>query len=452
MFPVDARKRLLIVDDSADTRELLERNLASREYEVLTAADVAEAMKILDSARVDLVITDLKMPGTSGMDLVRYVRENIQDTEVMVITGYPSVEGAVAAVKSGAEEYLTKPFTKEELSAAVGRALEKLSGRKGSRARGEPLRGGAYGIVGESRAMQTVFEAVRRTASGTAPVLITGESGTGKGLVARAIHCAGPRAAAPFVAVQCGAAAEESLEKDLFGYADSGSPAETDSRDGLFQFARGGTLFLEAVPDMGYVMQTRLLQVLENKAFTVVGSTRSVPFDARILTASDKDLCVLVGKGTFREDLYHRLSMSIIAVPPLRDREEDIVLLAVHFLRKFSKELGRPTPVFSEPVQEIMKNYPWPGNLRELQNFAQRLALTAEGSTIEPEDCPGPMRLSVSRGAGLNRSLAQIEAEHIRSVLAAVDGNKTRAAEILGINRKTLRDKLKQIDLPKPTP
>jgi DNA-binding NtrC family response regulator len=433
-----------VVDDSIDTRELLQRNLSAQGYEVLTAADASEALRILGMRHVDLVITDFKMPGASGLDLVRHIRENLKTTEVMMITGFPSVEGAVKAIKSGAGEYLSKPFTKEELFAAVSRVMERLSLRKASQASSERPIANPLGMLGESDAMQAVFKAVARAASSITPVLITGENGTGKELLARAIHYGSSRARAPFVSINCTGSPEELFERQLFGYISGGPNGKTEAHLGFLQLVDGGTLYLEEVSELPYAMQTGLLHVLEEREFQVLGSTDSHAASFRLIAASDRDLRALVNEGVFRDDLYIRLSMNVLAVPALRERGNDVLLLARHFLNELSKGVTKSVPRLSDHAMEVVKSYAWPGNIGELQNIISQLLHSTESDIIDVPDFPPHMRFSVAEVSILNRSLATVEAEHIRNVIAAAGGNKTRAAEILGINRKTLREKLKQ--------
>ena len=438
------KERILVVDDSLNTLEVLQRNLTSQEYQVFTASSVPEAIKILDTAPVDLVITDLKMPGVSGLDLIRHVRENFRDIEVMMITGYPTVEGAVEAVKTGAEEYLVKPFTDEELISAVRRALGKLHIRIATKAPLSKRIPASYGFIGESEALARVRSFIAKAASTSATVLITGESGTGKELVARAIHYSSPRASAPFVPVNCGAIPGELLESELFGHVKGAFTGATETRAGFFQTADGGTIFLDEISETSLSMQVKLLRVLQDKEVCMVGSSRTRKVDVRILVSTNKDLFSLVNKGMFREDLFFRINVITIDLPPLREREEDILLLIRHFSEKFTEELGKPAPQFSEQALQILQNYHWPGNVRELENVIQRLVIMTDGDFIEVPDLPSLMRFSALRETGLNRTLTEVEAEYIRNVLAGVGGNKTRAAEILGIDRKTLREKLQK--------
>ena len=445
MGPSSKKESILAVDDAPNTLEVLERNLTSQGYQVFTAQSVPEAITILETTAVDLVITDLKMPGVSGLDLIRHVRENFKETEVIMITGYPTVEGAVKAVKTGAEEYLTKPFTDEELLSAVRRAIDKLHLRRTTQSQWQPRHPASYGLIGESDAMHHVFDMIAKAASTSATVLISGESGTGKELIARAIHYSSSRNSAPFVPVNCGAIPEELLESELFGHVKGAFTGATETRAGFFQTADGGTIFLDEISETSLSMQVKLLRVLQDKEVCMVGSTRSRKVDVRILASTNKDLLSLVKKGGFREDLFFRLNVITIDLPPLRERSDDILLLAHHFVKQFSEESGKATPRFSDEALQVLRNYHWPGNVRELENVIQRLVIMTDGNLIEVPDLPSLMRFSALRGEGFNRTLSEVETEYIRNVLASVEGNKTRAAEILGIDRKTLREKLRKI-------
>ena len=437
---------ILVVDDSPATLEVLQRNLAAAGFRVFTASGVSDALKLLDKTTVDLVITDLKMPGVSGMDLVRHVRENLHNTEIMMITGYATVEGAVQAVKTGAEEFLAKPFTDEELLAAVNRALGKLHVRRAAHDTTLEPNATYPGILGESEAMKRVLAAVARAAATSATVLIAGESGTGKELVARAIHYTSPRASAPFVPINCGGIPEGLLESELFGYVRGAFTGATETRAGFFQTAEGGTLFLDEISETSASMQVKLLRVLQDKEVCMVGDTRVRKVDVRVIAATNKDLLGLVQKNVFREDLFFRLNVITITIPPLRERGDDTLRLANHFVARYAREFGRPVPRFTEAALRIIAGYYWPGNVRELENFVQRIVVMSERESVDVTDLPAHMRFSAARESGLNRTLAEVEAEHIRNVLAGVDGNKSRAAEVLGIDRKTLRDKLKKLD------
>ena len=444
MGEIGRKKRVMIVDDDPDMREVLYKKLKDRGYTVLTAADAGSALRVLEATPVDVVITDFKMPGASGVELVRHIGENYRDTLTIMITGYASIEGAVQAVKAGAEVYLPKPFTYEQLYAAIEKALKKQEIRKAREAEVVAPEGEFHGLIGVSRPMQEVFRAIEKAAATNATVLITGESGTGKELVARAIHYNSPRASAPFVPVNCSGIPEGLIESELFGFVKGAFTGAHETRAGFFQTADGGTIFLDEISSTPLPMQAKLLRVLQDNEVRMVGSSKTRKVDVRILAATNKDLLELVRKGYFREDLYYRLNVIAIDLPPLRERGEDILLMAKRFAQKFASEIGKPVPTFSERVLEIFRDYPWPGNVRELENLVRRLIVMVDHPVIDVQDLPSHMRFAMIPGSNLFRSLASVEAEYIRNVLSSVNGNKTRAAQILGIDRKTLREKLKR--------
>lgn len=438
---------ILIVDDVPDTVEILERNLTEQGYQTYTAPGTAQALEILDATKIDLVITDYKMPGVNGLDLVKHVRENFKDTEIMMITGYASVEGAVEAIKSGAEEYLSKPFTDDELLAAIQKALDKLHQRKAGHQLSQMTETTPYGLIGASEAMAKISNMLRKAASTTSTVLITGESGTGKELVARAIHYCSARGSGPFVPVNCGGIPDGLLESELFGHVKGAFTGATQSRAGFFQTADGGSIFLDEISELSGSLQVKLLRVLQDKRVRMVGADRPCEVDVKILAATNTDLHGLVKKGTFREDLFFRLNVITISVPPLRERGDDILLLTHHFATKFAKEFSKPVPRFSDRALQALKNYDWPGNVRELENIVHRIVVMTDDESIDVPDLPSLMRFSAVRGYGLDRTLAEVEAEHIQRVLSSTGGNKTSAAKVLGIDRKTLREKLKQYNI-----
>lgn len=443
MKELTERTTILVVDDAPDTLEVFRRNLTWKGYQVLTAPGVEEAVCILDARPVDLVITDYKMPKVSGMELIRHIRENFNDTEVMMITGFATIESAVKAVKSGAEEYLAKPFTEAELFEAVERAVEKLKRRRAAGTTNEKPGREVYGLIGESEGIKRVVEFMSKAAATSATVLLTGESGTGKELVARAIHYGSQRASSPFVPVNCGSIPEGLLESELFGHLRGAFTGASETRAGFFQTADGGTIFLDEISDTSPSMQAKLLRVLQDKEVCMVGSTQPRKVNVRIIAATNKDLGALVQKGQFREDLYFRINVLAIEIPPLRDRGDDVLLLAQLFAARFASELGKPLPQFSDGVLQALRSCSWPGNVRELENLIQRLVVMCDHPIIDVPDLPALMRFTALRSPRNHRSLAEVEAEHIRSVLAGVGGNKSRAAEILQIDRKTLREKLR---------
>jgi two-component system, NtrC family, response regulator HydG len=435
------KEHILIVDDSADTLEILERKLTAKGYQVYLAAQVESAIRILETTDIDLVITDYKMPRLTGLDLIKHIREYDQDLQIIMITGYPTVESAVEAVKSGAEEYLTKPFTDDEFFQCLNRVVENIRNRKLARRQNDPGVN-QYGIVASSDAMADVFRTIEKSASSPATVMVSGESGTGKELVARAIHYNSERTGAPFVPVNCGAIPETLLESELFGYVKGAFTGAQESRAGFFITADGGTLFLDEIGEMSVAMQVKLLRVMEDRQVFMVGSQQPRKVDIRLIAATNKNLRELVKQGLFREDLYYRLNVINIHIPPLRERGDDVVLLANHFLHKYAREMGRQVPVFSDSVLQIFRRYEWPGNVRELENLVQRLIIMCDRPIIAPADLPAFMKGGLSISKGFERSLEAVEREYILDVLNYVKGNKTKAAAILDIDRKTLRRKI----------
>lgn len=440
-MPKGAPINVLVVDDSPETVELIKRNLQSIGYEVYTASNVQSAVKLLDSVGFDLVITDLKMPGENGIELVRHVSENFKNVGVLVITGFPSIEGAIESIKIGAEEYLVKSFTDDELFAAVERVLSKTRGNKKRIQTTTPQN---FGIIGESESMTKVFNTISKAKSTSATVLITGESGTGKELVARALHYGSHISAAPFVPVNCGGIPDSLLESELFGYVKGAFTGAAETRAGFFQTAHGGTLFLDEISNTSLAMQAKLLRVLQDKEFYMVGSKKAQKVNVRVVAATNVDLMQLVKKGLFREDLYYRLNIISIELPPLRDRGDDVVLLTTFFLSKYVRELNKSPMRFTPRAMKVLKGYGWPGNVRELQNLIHRLVILADDQTIDTPDLPESFRYSATRSKGLGRKLEDVEREYILDVLAANKNNISQTAQLLGIDRKTLRDKIKK--------
>jgi two-component system, NtrC family, response regulator HydG len=421
------RSSILVVDDARDTVEVIERSLTEAGFEVLTAPGVLEAIRILEARSVDVVVTDLKMPRVSGMDLVRHVRGNCQDTAVVVITGYPSVEGAVEAIKAGAENFLPKPFTGEELLGAVKGALEKLRGRR------VLLAGAATSstapnrrLIGASESMRRVIRAIERCAAGDMPVFLVGARGTGKKLTARTIHYSSRRAGEPFIPVDLSAIPDEQAERELFGASSSG-------RGGLLAAARSGTIYLENVERATPSLQESLARSL------AAGDGHAGP---RPISASVELVLALAKRSALREDLLRALSSVVVEMPALRDRGDDVLALAAHFAAQAAARLGRAAPQLSDEVIQVFRSHAWPGQVSELQGVIEQLVLAGKPS-IDVTDLPAALRYSVLRERAVLRSLAEVEREHIENVMAAVGGNRSRAAEILGINRKTLREKMK---------
>jgi two-component system, NtrC family, response regulator HydG len=407
----ETRDKILVVDDSIDMVELLRRHLEKAGFHVATAFAVPQAIEVLGSESIDLVVTDLKMPGISGLDLVRHVKDNFKDTEILLITGYPSVDGAVEAMKSGAADYLPKPFTSAELLAAVGRLLQKLHARRSmetSRAMAEQV----PGMIGSSRPMLAVFQAIRVQAGETRPVLITGEHGTGRRSVARAIHLsAPPRSSArpPFVGLDPAVTLEGWLPKIE------------------------GTVYVHEVGLLPAAAQKELLRAIDAEGMRI-----------RLIASTSSDLIAVAARGGFDSRLLERLSTARIALPLLTERGDDILHLIRRFAELAAREVGLAAPSFHDRVIETLRAYRWPGNVKELLWTVDRLIATAAGRTIEVPDLPQHMRFTVQGTGTPDRPLSAVEAAYIQEVLTSVGGNRTRAAEILGIDRKTLRHKMRR--------
>ncbi len=435
--------KVLVVDDSKQTLEVIQRNLNANKYDAYTCNSVRDAVLFLSESTIDIVITDFKMPKQSGLDLIRHIRDNFTDIEIIMITGHPDIEDAIQAIKDGADDYLVKPFTDDELLLAVQNMVEKLNNRRAVESTNKP--GKTYGIIGESAKMQLVFHRIEKAAATNATVLISGESGTGKELVARAIHYNSDRRREPFVPINCTAIPDTLLESELFGHVKGAFTGANDNREGFFQVADGGTIFLDEIGDASLNMQGKLLRVLQNKEIRPVGSTQIQHVNTRIIAATHKNLLNLVKNGLFREDLFYRLNVIDVIVPALNERSDDILSLTNFFALKFSSEMNSRLPVFSDNVLNAMKFYPWPGNVRELENLIQRLVVIVDGHKVKTTDLPEPMRFIVSTKQESVQKLEDVISEHILTVLTSTKGNKTQAAKILGIDRKTLNSKLKKV-------
>ncbi|TYA56308.1 sigma-54-dependent transcriptional regulator [Formosa maritima] len=438
------KENILLVDDDIHILELIQRHLQSLNYHTYKAVSVIEAIEILKDKSIDLLITDLKMPGVDGLELVKYVSEHYPDIPKLVVTGYPSIDGALEAMKSGVMDYLTKPFTKEELRKAVIKSF-KLKPKK--KLLKDPLKRDeavSYGeMIGKSEAIKKVTDVIERVKNNKATVFITGESGTGKELVARSIHYMGKFARAPFIAVNCGAIPENLLEAELFGYTKGAFTGANDNRNGFFQAANNGTLFLDEIGNASLATQLRLLRVLQEKEVTRVGSQKVEKVDVRVIAATNIDLKELINKGKFREDLYYRLTVVQIHVPPLRERIEDVSLLTEKFLFKYGVEYKDRLIKISPEALQVLERYSWPGNIRELENVIQRAVIMCD-KEIEIKDLPEHIKYQIDFPKEDRLfTLKEIEKKHILKVLAATNNNKSQAAKILQIDRKTLSEKLK---------
>jgi DNA-binding NtrC family response regulator len=431
---------LLIVDDDHAFRVSTSALLRQDGYEVFVASDGKEAVQALRSSRFDLMLLDLRLPEVDGLQIVEALRLWGENIPILMISGFGTVDSAVEALHLGADDFLTKPVEPDVLSARVANLLERRPGATASS-------GSSFcGMIGRSAAMREVFGAVRRVAPGETTVLITGETGTGKELVARAIHDSSARASAAFMAVNCASLAEGLLESELFGHVRGAFTGAVADKTGLFEAARGGTLFLDEIVDMSMGLQQRLLRVLQEREVRRVGSVRSVPVDVRIVAATQRDLRREVVEGRFREDLFYRLNVFAIALPPLRERSSDIPLLVDHVLRS---RLGREMLVCSPLAMRMLRSYRWPGNVRELFAALESAVIRAEGSRIEANNLPDQVRSALDRdSAALERYRAlpgdEDERGAILAALEAAGGSRSRAAEILGMGRTTLWRKLKQ--------
>ena len=442
--------RVLVVDDERPTRLLMEKELPRAGYVVTSAESGEEALEQVRARDFDVILLDLKMPGIGGMEALRRIRDSGASAEVVVLTGHPDVDSAIAAMKLGAYDYLTKPFKLSELEEILRRAAERKRLRQENAAlrRMVAQREPAPLIVGQGQAMTTLLATVRRIAGSDANVLLQGESGTGKGLIARTIHDASARAGGPFLVINCSGFQDQLLESELFGHEKGAFTGATAVKQGLFEVAEGGTLLLDEVGEMSPAMQAKLLQVLDTRELRRVGGTRVHRVDVRIIAATNKDLAQEVRARRFREDLYYRLNVVSLTLPPLRERKEDIPLLVEHFLKRFGAT-GYPAKRLSPEALQHMVEYAWPGNVRELANTIERLLILAPGEVIGPDDLPTNIRVGSGPVRGAS-SLAEMERLHLARVLAETRGKKMQAARLLGIDVKTLNKKIKDYGIPVP--
>jgi len=434
------KENILIVDDDINILELLQRHLHSLNYHTYKAVSVKEAVAILRDTEIDLLITDLKMPEVDGFQLIQFASEHYPNMPKLVVTGYPSVQDALSAIKSGAVDYLVKPFTKEELKQGVEKSLSTKTKRKTVTESSEPKKYNE--IIGESEAIKNVTQIIERVKDNKATIFISGESGTGKELVARSIHYNGKFSRAPFIAVNCGGIPENLLESELFGYVKGAFTGANDNREGFFQAADGGTIFLDEIGNASLAVQSRLLRVLQEKEVMKVGDRKTEKIDVRVIAATNSNLKEMIAKETFREDLFYRLTVVEINVPPLRERKEDIPLLADKFLFKYGNEYKDRYITIDPEAQALLQRYDWPGNIRELENVIQRAVIMCD-RTIGVKDLPDTLKYQIDFPGDDLLSLKEMEKKYIQKVLLATDNNQTKAAEILNIDRKTLRGKIK---------
>jgi len=452
--------RILVVDDEAGMRDLLRILLEKEGYEVLTAGDGATGLALAMNRAPNLVISDIKMPGLDGVGLLAGLREHGFTTPVIMITAYADSESAIQAMKQGAFDYLTKPFKMDEIKLVIRRALAEAAARHESEApaplpAAEPA---LRGIIGRSPRMVELYKLISRVALVDSSLLITGESGTGKELVARTIHYNSPRAEKPFVAINCGAIPEELLESELFGHVKGSFTGAIAHKAGLVEVARGGTLFLDEVAEMSPNLQVKLLRFLQDHMFRRVGGTEDLEADIRTLAATNKDPAQLIRMGTFREDLYYRLNVIAVEMPPLRDRREDIPLLATNFLSLFAARAGRHAMRIAPEAMEALQAHAWPGNVRELENVMERAVALATTDEVHLETLPPsifhtaatshPQKWEVPpEGLNLEQVIADIEQALLRDALEKAGGVQTRAAQLLGINFRSFRYRARKYGL-----
>jgi two-component system NtrC family response regulator len=444
--------RILVVDDEPAQRELVGGFLRKHGFDVAEVGGGREAVARFKLEPFDLVLTDQRMPDLSGLEVLAAVRSTSPETAVVIITAYGTIETAVSAVKAGAADYLTKPLNLDDLLHRVHRVRERQRLVAENRELREALaeRHRVDGIIGDSGRMQEVLSLVRRVAPSDATVLIRGESGTGKELIARALHYASPRAAGPLVKVNCAALAESLLETELFGHEKGAFTGAVGSRKGRFELADGGSIFLDEIGDLPRHLQVKLLRVLQEREFERVGSSRPIKVDVRLLAATHRNLEALVREGRFREDLYYRINVVTIMLPPLRERREDLPPLIEHFLRAFAGKNGKTVRGLTREAREALLRYDYPGNIRELENLMERAVVLTRDDVIGREDLPLALEVPASESgdeAGLIAAVEGLERRMIREALAKADGTQTRAAELLGISERVLRYKLKKYGL-----
>ena len=447
-----AKARVLVVDDEPSARSGLEKLLRQEGYDVDVAPDGATALAIAAEHPPDVAVTDLKMPGMDGVELLSRLRRQDAELPVLVVTAFGDVSSAVGAMRAGADDYLTKPVDFDALLLSLERALERRKLRTETDALKRELHerhgDGLVGLLGVSPAMQKVYRMAAQVAGAKATVLVTGESGTGKGELARAIHAKGPRAAGPFVALHCAALAESLLESELFGHERGAFTGADKRRPGRFEQANGGTLFLDEVGEIPPATQVKLLRVLQERTFERVGGNESVRVDVRLIAATNRNLANDVQEGRFREDLYYRLNVVHIEMPPLRVRDTDVLLLANHFLRRFAAENRRTIDGFSDEARARIVAHRWPGNVRELENAVERAVVLCDGARIEGEHLPidvAPITKGSARIPGA--TMAEIERYAIMATLEATSGSTTKAAEMLDISIRTIQYRLREYGL-----
>jgi len=442
---------ILIVDDEQSYRQLLTLVFEEQGNTVRTAMNGRQALEALEAEPADIIISDVKMPDMDGIEMLRAVRETLPDLGVILMTAFASVETAREAFKLGADDFIQKPFDVEELKLIVRKTLEKQVLISENRAfkRAQRERGSVKNIVGSSARMQAIFQMIETVAEVQSTVLVTGESGTGKELVARAIHDLSPRAEKPFISINCGAFTETLLESELFGYVKGAFTGANSNRKGLFEAAHGGTIFLDEIGEMSPAMQVKLLRVLQERRVRPVGAHDELQIDARVIAATNRDLKQMTGEGTFREDLFYRISVIPMHLPPLRERAEDIPALIDHFVKKFCDQAGKDLTISAKTTQ-LLENYAWHGNVRELEHTIERSVALERSSEIQPEQLPdhitnyNPERINAEfdlpeSGINLTAHLENLEKTYVVEALRTTGGNQTKAAELLQMPVRSLR-------------
>ena len=447
-----AHERILVVDDEEQMRDLLAKVLERKGYQVAVCGDGTEALAFLEKEPVDLVVTDVRMPGLDGMEALRAIKELNPETVVIIMTAFGSIDQAVQAVKEGAYDYINKPFKIDEMLLTIEKALEERRLRHEVSSLRQELRTRYHfeNLIGKSRAMQEVFGLIEQVAGSRSTVMIYGKSGTGKELVAKAIHHNSPRAAKPFVAVNCAAIPAELLESELFGHEKGAFTGAIASKGGSSSWPPGGPCSSTRSATMRLDLQAKILRVLQEREFERVGGTRTIKVDVRVIAATNRDLKKAVEEGTFREDLYYRLNVVPITLPDLKDRQEDIPLLANHFVQKFAQESNPAIREISKEAMAILMSYTWPGNVRELENVIERAVTLGRGPAILPTDLPPHLAGGadpVERALAKEATLEDLERDYIGMVLRRTKGHQIRAASILGIDRRTLYRKIRRYKL-----
>jgi len=450
-------ERVLIVDDEEQMRELLAKVLEKNGYQVTTAGDGGQALTLLEKEPMDLVVTDVRMPGLDGMEALKAIKELNPEIVVIIMTAFGSIDQAVQAVKEGAYDYINKPFKIDEMLLTIKKALEERRLRHEVTALRHELHTRYHfeNLIGKSRAMQEVFSLIEQVASSRSTMMIYGKSGTGKELVARAIHYNSLRANKAFVPVNCAAIPSELLESELFGHEKGSFTGAIATKVGKFELATGGSLFLDEVGSMRLDLQAKILRALQEREIERVGGTRTIKIDVRVIAATNRDLKKAVEEGTFREDLYYRLNVVPITLPPLRQRRDDIPLLVEHFIAKYNREFNRRVKGFSAGATAALYQYDWPGNVRELENVIERAVALAQSESISLRELPLDISIlgrdmieDIQKvGLSLRQARSHFEKQYILNILEKVQWNQTEAARLLGLHRNTLLWKLQRLGI-----